>query len=165
MVRKLPILLGLIFFFSLSARAQDTAEIFGGYSFDRLGSTPGRNLNGWEVAGEYKFASFFGVAGDVDGHYGSPSQVDTRTVDFMVGPQVSLPGRISPFAHVLGGISHIRAGGGSDTSFATAFGGGIDLRLVPIISWRVIQADDVVTRFFGSTQNTARISTGLVFRF
>ena len=51
MFRRISILLGLIFLISLSARAQDRVEIFGGFSFERYGGTPGRNLSGWEVSG------------------------------------------------------------------------------------------------------------------
>ncbi|MGH9678651.1 MAG: hypothetical protein ACRD4Y_01745 [Candidatus Acidiferrales bacterium] len=164
MLRRLSILLGLIFLVSLSARAQDRVELFGGYSFERYGGAPARNLNGWEISGNYKLASFVVIVGDVDAHYGLPSSPDARTLHFLVGPQLSLPGRISPFFHVLGGIGHIRSGGG-DTSFAGAIGGGVDFSLLPVVSWRVIQADDVVTRFFGGTQHNLRLSTGLVFRF
>ncbi|HVA94975.1 MAG TPA: hypothetical protein VNI36_08745, partial [Candidatus Dormibacteraeota bacterium] len=90
MVRKLLILMGLMLVVSLSARAQDGVEIFGGYSYEHLGSSPGHNLNGWEVAGQYKFLNWIGAVADLDAHYGSPND---RTVDFMVGPQISLPGR------------------------------------------------------------------------
>jgi hypothetical protein len=164
MVRKLPILLGLVFLISLSARAQDRVELFGGYTFERYGGTPGRNLHGWEIEGQYKLFPFVGIAADVDGHYGLPSQPDARTLHFMVGPQISLPGRISPFLHVLGGVGHIHESG-TQTSFAGAFGGGIDIRFVPLVSWRAIQVDDVVSRFFSGTQHNMRFSTGLVFRF
>jgi hypothetical protein len=161
MARRLSFLLGLIFLVSLAARGQDKVELFGGYSYERFNSSPSRNLNGWEISGQYKFAGFLGALADVDAHYGS----QVRSTSFMIGPQVSVPFRISPFVHVLVGIGHVRAGGISDNSFSTALGGGVDMKLVPTISWRVIQADDVVTRYFGSTQHNARISTGIIFRF
>ena len=166
MLRKLSMFLGLMLLISLSARAQDRAELFGGYSFQRYGGAPARFLNGWEVYVKYKLAPWVGIAADVDAHYGLPSAPDSRTLHFMVGPQISFPfpGPISPFFHVLGGMGHIRSGI-SDTSFAGAIGGGIDMRFAPLISWRVIQADDVVTRFFNGTQHNLRLSTGLVLRF
>jgi hypothetical protein len=164
MVRKLSILLGLIFLISLSVRAQDRVELFGGYSFERYGGTPGRTLNGWEVTGKYKLAPWVGLAADVDGQYGLPTLPGVRTIHFMAGPQFSFPGKISPFVHVLGGFGHLQQNGGQ-TSFAGAIGGGVDLHIAPLVSWRVIQADDVVTRFFGGTQHSVRLSTGLVIRF
>jgi hypothetical protein len=165
MVRKVSILLGFFFLISLSARAQDNLELFGGYSYERFGSSPGHNLNGVEISAQHKFVDWLGVVADVDAHFGSPSGVDTKTLNVMFGPQFSFPGRISPFIHVLGGVGHIRRNAVTDTSFATAIGGGIDMRLMPMFAWRIIQVDDVVTHLFGSTQNSARISTGLVLRF
>ena len=52
----------------------------------------------------------------------------------------------------------------SDTSFASALGGGIDYRLIHGIGWRV-QADMLQTRFFSNTQNNFRLSTGIVLHF
>lgn len=164
MARRLSMLLGFIFLITLTARAQDQVEIFGGYTFERYGGTPERNLNGWEIEGKYKVAPWFGLAADLDGHYGLPSQPDARTLHFMVGPQITFPGRFSPYLHVLGGVGH-HQGDGAQTSFAGAVGGGVDLRLAPLVSWRMVQADDVMTRFSGTTQHSMRLSTGLVIRF
>jgi hypothetical protein len=163
--RKLSALFGLVFLFSLSARAQSRVDVFGGYSYERFAGPPGRNLNGLEITGQYKWTNWFGLAADLDAHFGSPSQIDNRTLHFMAGPLISFPGRISPFVHVLGGIGHIRANGLAGTSFAAAVGGGLDMRLAPMLSWRIFQVDDVMTRFFGGTQHNARLSAGLVFRF
>jgi hypothetical protein len=52
----------------------------------------------------------------------------------------------------------------SDTSFAEALGGGLDYKLIPLISWR-FQGDYLQTRFFGNTQNNGRFSTGIVLNF
>jgi hypothetical protein len=164
MARRLLILLGLFFVFSISARAQGI-DLFGGYSFERFGGSPGRNLNGVEITGQYKFADWLGVAADLDGHFGLPSHPDGRTLHFMVGPQISFPGRISPFVHVLAGIGHVSSNGITDTSFAGAIGGGIDMRFAPLISWRIIQGDDIITNYFGGVQHSPRVSTGIVFRF
>jgi hypothetical protein len=164
MARRLLILLGLFFLFSISARAQKI-DVFGGYSFERLGTSPGRNLNGVEITGQYKFRDSLGIVADLDGHFGLPSQPDGRTLHFMVGPQFSFPARISPFVHVLAGIGHVSDSGIINTSFAGAIGGGIDMHIAPLISWRIIQGDDIITRFFGGTQHSPRVSTGIVFRF
>jgi hypothetical protein len=167
MLRRLSLLAGLVLSISLSAQAQDHSEFFGGYSYMRLDNSPSFNLNGWELAAQYKFAPWLGVAADFDGHYGSPFGVSTSIHTFLVGPQVSWPGRVSPFAHVLIGGGHASVGGGgaSDTAFATAIGGGIDTRLVQGIYWRVIEGDYLPTHFFGTTQNNVRVSSGIVFKF
>jgi hypothetical protein len=164
MARKLLVLLGLFFLFSISARAQGI-DVFGGYSYERFGVSPGRNLNGVEIAAQYKFTPWFGAVADVDGHFGLPSSPDARTLHFLAGPQISFPARISPFFHVLAGIGHASSNGISDTSFAGAIGGGIDMRIAPLISWRIIQGDDIITRHFNAVQHNARLSTGIVLRF
>jgi hypothetical protein len=165
MVRKLPFLLGLILLASLSARAQDTVEVFGGYSYERFNSSPNVNFNGWELSGQYKFSSWLGGVADFDGHYGSISGVSSSVHTFLFGPQVSFPARVSPFAHVLIGGGHFSGGGASDTSFALAIGGGIDAKVGHGLFWRIIQGDYLMTQFFNNTQNNGRISTGIVFRF
>jgi len=165
MFRKLLLLLGLVFLVSLTARAQDKVEIFGGYSYMRFDSSPKTNLNGFELSGQYKFADWFGAVADFSGHYGSPFGVGTSVHTFLFGPQVSFPARVSPFAHVLLGGGHFSAAGLTDTSFSAAIGGGIDARVKEGIYWRIFQADYLATNFFGSRQDNARISTGIVFHF
>jgi len=118
------------------------------------------------------------IVADFDGHYGSqnfpvgcPSPVCTTNVDItehnaLFGPRVSASiGKFRPFGEVLIGIGHIHASGlDSDTSFATAVGGGIDYHVIKPIAVR-FEGDYVSTRFFGTTQNNVRLSTGIVFRF
>lgn len=164
MARRLPILLGLFFWFAISAAAQ-SMDLFGGYSYERRDTSPGRNLSGVEITGQYKFRSWLGVAADFDAHFGLPSAPDARTLHFMAGPQISFPARISPFLHVLAGVGHVSTNGSTDNSFAGAIGAGIDLHIVPLVSWRIIQGDDILTHHSGGVQHDARISTGLVFRF
>jgi hypothetical protein len=134
MARRLLFVLGLLFLFSISAKAQGI-DLFGGYSYERLGTSPARNLNGEEITWQFKFTNWFGVAADLDSQFGLPSQPDGRTLHFMVGPQISFTARISPFVHVLAGIGHVYDTGSRDTSFASAIGGGIDMRILPLISW------------------------------
>jgi hypothetical protein len=166
MVRKLSLLAALLFLVSLAvaprASAQDKVELYGGYSYFHLQNSPGaNNLNGFIVSGEYKFAPWFGVVGELAGDYGGGSSVTT----YLVGPQVSFPARVSPFAHILIGGAHYGQTGFSDNSFATSLGFGIDTKIAPAFKWRIIEGDYVTTRFGGGTQNDARISTGIVFRF
>jgi Outer membrane protein beta-barrel domain len=165
MTRRLVFWLAAFFLASLTGQAQDKVELFGGYSYEHYNGSPSANLNGWELSGQYKFARWLGGVADVDAHYGSPSGVNTRAVHYLFGPQISFPARVSPFFHVLIGGAHIRGVGGTNTSFGTAVGAGIDSRIAPFLSWRVIQFDYLGTRLFHVTQNDLRISTGLVVRF
>ena len=170
MGRRLLVLLGVLFLFSTAARAQREVEVYAGYSYeglDRLpNAIPGRNLNGLEIAAQYKLTDWFGIVAEVDSHFGLPSNRDARILGVMGGAQVSRPRRrISPFAHALAGIGHARTDGIWNTSLAAAFGGGIDMRIAPLLSWRMVQGDDVITRYFGGVQHNLRISTGILWRF
>jgi hypothetical protein len=166
MVRKLSLLLGLLFFVSFAARAQgilsDKVELFGGYSFMHNDNRPDSNLNGFEFAGQYKFTSWLGGVADIDGHYGGGASVN----NYLFGPQISFPARVSPFAQLLVGVAHMHRNGiGGDTSFAAALGVGIDTKIGGPFHWRIIQGDWIHTSLFGGSQNNGRLSTGIVIKF
>lgn len=140
------------------------------------------NLNGWELAGQYKFLPFLGAVVDFNGNYGGVDGASTRVHTFLFGPQVSLPTKVSPFAHALIGVAKesqennfsgacpvVTRGCpfslGTDTSLATAIGAGFDIKLVPFVKLRLIQVDYLRTQLHGATQNQARASAGIVFHF
>ena len=172
-----------ICFVSLAASAQiPKANIFLGYSYMSAdtNSNSRPNLNGWEGSLEGKFLPWVGIVADFNGQYGSQSVTGVEGItvrpsqhylNVLFGPQVSVSvGKITPFFHLLGGVSHINIGStaftssASDTSFGDAVGGGVDYKLIPGLGWRV-QADLVQTRFFNASQKDFRLSTGVVFHF
>ena len=163
MLWKTLLVLGLCALSSLSVQAQDEkVDLFGGYSYMRFQSS---NLNGWEIAGQYKVRDWLGGVADVNGHYGSINGIGTSTYTYLFGPQVSIPSSISPFGHLLLGGAHNSTGGVGNGSFAMALGGGIDAEMIEGIHWRLIQADYVMTQFASRSQNSFRFSTGIVLRF
>jgi hypothetical protein len=156
-------------------------------------------MNGWNGSFEAKLIPVLGVVADASGHYGSygasagceailicvpvNGTVNSSLYSLMFGPQASVSlWRFTPFVHALFGVAHINHKAdllalsglsNSDTSFADAFGGGIDFRIVSTVSWR-FQGDLLQTRFFNlsapvsfivSTQNGFRGSTGVLIRF
>jgi hypothetical protein len=163
-------------------------NIYVGYALNHASAEPGGssgNLNGWEVSGEAKVAPFVGIVGDLGAQYGTlkipasyafgtvalPAQ--TRVVTYMAGPRVSVSvGKFRPFAHALIGAAHLHqdlsqyaaAYTHGETCVSDAIGGGVDYKILPFIGVRV-QGDALQTRFHGQTQNDARITTGVVFRF
>ena len=177
----------LLFAGLASAQIPTSGNVFFGYSFYRTDpfTTDRANTNGWEASFEGKVIPWLGFVADVDSHYGSqiasgpcPGAVTTTLPcgnftasftehNFLFGPRVSVSvGKFRPFAQALFGGGHVNVnnGIGSDTSFATALGGGLDFKIIRPVAWR-FQGDYVQTRFFGSTQNNVRFSTGIVFRF
>ena len=190
-MRKLACLGIISFFFTCAASAQipTSGNVFFGYSFENSSSTAfnsnlGRpNLQGWDASLEGKIFPHFGIVTDLSGHYGSQSftefpplgggsvtvQVTGHELEAIFGPRISIPvGKFTPFGEAMVGVGHITTGGSgggpSDTSFATALGGGIDYRLIRMVAVR-LEGDYMTTRFFGATQNNIRISTGIVIRF
>jgi len=197
-LKKLLVLAFFLAATTATCRAQDKVELYGGYSYFRasievaqtgpLGpgtpcppncGTPPQvaqraNLNGWELSGQYKFVPFLGAVVDFGGNYGSLHGASVREHTFLFGPQVSLPTKVSPFAHALVGIAKesqdpFLSGGfnslGSDSSLATAVGAGIDVKLVPFVKLRLIQIDYLRTQLHGATQNQPRASAGIVIHF
>jgi Outer membrane protein beta-barrel domain len=176
----------LIVLFTTLAAAQlpTSGNIFVGYSFAHADLDAGNttNLNGWEGSLEGRIFPHVGIVADLSGHYGSGSlplgcsssicpaiHANAHIQNVLFGPQVSASiGRITPFFHLMAGVGHESASApgisDSDTSLATAVGGGVDYKLISVLAWRV-QIDLLHTRFFSNGQNDFRFSTGLAFHF
>lgn len=170
------------------AQIPTSGNVFIGYAYSsNIGSGPEHELNGWNGSLEGKLLPWVGIVADLSGLYGrgepgvntnctSPigagcgafhTHADLHNILF--GPRASLPvGRFTPFVHALFGVSHASetAPRSSDsfTAFGKAFGGGLDYRLIHGIGWR-FQVDDLQMRWFGTTEDNIRFSTGVVFHF
>jgi len=116
---------------------------------------------------------------------GGSVDLDSRLFNFLGGVQIkdnSNEGTFKPFAHALVGVAHARAEVDvnnivcvaitpspctgiteSETGFAGAFGGGIDIKASDRVSIRAIQIDYNPTRLFDSTQHNFRFGVGIVF--
>jgi hypothetical protein len=165
-----------------SAQVPTSGNVFFGYSYYNtdLSSIDRANANGWEGSLEGKVLPFVGIVVDFSGHYGSQNfpvscvpgpgvctfNANINEHNVLFGPRVSgSVGKFRPFAEAMFGFGHVNANAaGSDTSFATALGGGLDYRLIRAVAWR-FQGDYVQTRFFGTHQDNVRLSTGIVFHF
>ncbi len=186
-MRTIGTIFAALLLLSALANAQDSSRVnlFAGYSYFNTNVSPidRTSTYGWEVSVEAKAYRWIGIVGDIDTHYGSEgfqlcqlfptgNTCTTYTADiiernFMVGPRISFPLKnFRPFAQVLVGGGHVNAGAftGSDNSFASAIGGGIDINATRHFAWR-FQGDYLRTQFFGARQDNARVSTGLVYRF
>lgn len=161
-----------------------SGNVFIGYSYEStnwsgLDSGLSRpNLSGWEASLEGKVFPHVGIVTDFSGHYGSQSfiapdrgkiNVTGHEWEVLFGPRLSVPvGNFTPFAEAMIGIAHIHNGGSfpstSNTSFATAVGGGLDYRLIKFVALR-LEVDYLQTRYYSTTQNDLRMSPGIVVRF
>jgi hypothetical protein len=192
-MRKIVVALGSLLLLSSLALAQipTSGNVFFGYSYQNsdVGVPNRTSMNGWEATVEGKFLPFIGIAADFSSYYGTPNfpiavpvavpvctlppcpvptpvNFSTSEQNYLFGPRVSISvSKFRPFAEALFGAGHINAhSAGSDTSFATAIGGGFDYKLLKIVAWR-FQGDYLRTSFFSSTQDNVRLTTGIVVRF
>ena len=111
------------------ARAQDPGdkiELSAGYAYMHFKSSPSVNLNGFALSGQYKLRDWLGGVGEVGGEYGTVGGVSSRVYTFLVGPQISWPRRVSPFAHILLGAGTFSGGGFANRSLAVDYGVGVD---------------------------------------
>lgn len=175
-MRRLVFAAVVILLVTLPASAQEEtpkAEVFGGYSYG------GSNAHGWNGSVAGNVNKWLGLVADFGGQYTRIESPDSseriKTHSFLFGPRLSVRRNkhVTPFAHVLVGAAHndarAREGGldfhFTDTSFAAALGGGLDVRVSEHVAIRAFQLDYLRTNFFGGTQNNGRISVGVVFRF
>jgi hypothetical protein len=189
MRKNLMLLAILVVGFLFTGRAQAQVQIFGGYSYLRpsvdvptttiCGTPPcpvtltptTLNLNGWEASASFNPIRILGFTADFSRNSGTVQGSDIHVQTYLFGPQVRFPGSISPFAHALFGAaqetiaSSSTVAGSSATAFAWAAGGGLDVKLVPFVSLRLFQIDDLMTRFDSGTQHQLRASAGLVVHF
>ncbi|MEO6801665.1 MAG: OmpA family protein [Granulicella sp.] len=171
-------------------------EIFGGYSYLYPNATvngvlPGGVLpissclcaipRGAGIAATYNFSRWFGVTGDVSGHWGPGKSTPINEVgkstfyNFSVGPKFTLhTHRFSPFGEVLVGGHWLKPElFSSDTHVGFLAGGGLDLRVSKHIAVRIVQADYVFSNHqFGPSATVpatdirgVRLQSGIVFMF
>lgn len=176
---KTYLLLVMCLFLSTFSIAQEfpRVEVFGGYSylhFKPEGAT-GLNLNyGWNSAMQFNVNRLIGFKADVSGHYGTPvAGVNLNSYSFLFGPVASNRFKeATVFVHALAGANRISTSptqpGFPDTSFAMAFGGGVDINATHHVSVRAIQVDYLFTKHGTApenVQNNIRVSAGVVFQF
>lgn len=165
-------------------------EVFLGYSYARfnvksLGNKENFDFHGGTASIAGNVNRWLGLVADFGGYKisGLPSGTDGKAFTFLFGPRFSHRGeRWTPFLQFLFGAARLSTdfsgtpvpnsffGAGSihENAFATAMGGGLDLKLSKHLAWRVFQGEYLLTRFKdgdNNQQNNIRAATGLVFRF
>ena len=145
-----------------------------------------RDLNGYNVSCAITvLGKSIALKADVSGHFGDfltnvTPRIDLGQTLFLFGPQIRLRNSspIQPFAHALFGVARVKLendaipGDITDTGFAFALGGGVDVKgFGNKVAVRLVQADFVRTKLDllnsgdSTSSNNFRISTGIVLRF
>ena len=164
---------------SLSQRSTEAWQIAIGYQFNRdnLFGSP-FNTNGVNISVARFFRQWIGVEAQLGtgfvqstGSNTIPPNLDAKSIFVGAGPRIAYRnlGRYEPWAHFEAGLEHFRfppsgAMLGSNSSFAIAGGGGLDVYLNPRIAVRG-EVDELGTRFFGTTQRSFQAVAGVVFGF
>ena len=135
-----------------------------------------RGYNGFEAEFNQNVTRHIGIVTSFTGTYKTSGYLDRRSgktfdasvqrYDLLAGPRYNWrPNGVTPFMHALFGISHVRADFDdrtrSDTAFAMAFGGGLDVHAGEHLDVRVVQVDYLPTFFNGSRQDNVRASAGV----
>ncbi len=185
MLKRIAIVLALLVMSAAGfAQSAKSGDLYFGYSYNRAstGWTNTGNLSGWEASLEGRIAPWAGLVVDASTNYGTlqlgnehltgtPGFIPStpRIASLLFGPRISISkGKFRPFVQGLVGVAHLHETAHeyswAESTVGDAIGGGLDYHLRPRIAWRV-QADLLQTRFHKTTEDDARISTGLVFDF
>lgn len=201
--------LGMLFGLSVYAEEGPLGDVFFGYSFLRYNSAqtvPAFTANGGIGTFAWNFGNHLGLEGELGGYHNgniNDKHFDSTTFSFLFGPRIAYgrSKKIDPYIHTLFGGQHgttsIAADSilvvnphvrqpasdgrykGSQTTFAMAVGGGLDIKLSKLVTLRPVQLDYYLTRFeapevvvpTGSTiktarnQNNLRYAAGIAFNF
>jgi outer membrane protein OmpA-like peptidoglycan-associated protein len=170
-----------------AARGEHTpaVELALGYvytSFKPPGSR--HNMNGGIGSITGNVNNWFGLTAEVTGSTigGLPSGTDGTFYTYLFGPTFSRRSeRVTPFLHGLFGAGRLNIDApatvpaGSflvstfhQNAFAMALGGGFDVNLGHRLSWRIVEADYLLTKFTdgrNNDQNNFRANTSLILKF
>lgn len=139
------------------------------------------NNHGGAVSFAYNVSRFLGLTAELGAYHFkntvSSTQVNSgELTSYLFGPRLNLRkfDHFVPFGEFLIGGAHAGpqvTGNVSQSSFAVATGGGVDIVLTRYLAWRFAQVDYLMTNFSGpalapsARQNNFRAGTGIVFRW
>jgi outer membrane protein OmpA-like peptidoglycan-associated protein len=158
----------------------EIAGMFNYVNFDPGGGFNNFNAFGGSGAFTWNASRWIGFTEELGGlsydRNVNGSTIHGGTTTFLLGPRLNLRkfDYFVPFAEFLLGGSHAgppMTGAGSQTAFALAAGGGVDIALTRNIVWRFAEIDYFMTNFSGpsvggnSRQDNVRFGSGIVLRF
>ncbi len=188
-MRKLISVGMLILGLCLAAAAADEmpkVEVYGGVSFLHIDDNglhaPKRNFAGWDSEFQFNINKFLGITADIGGNYGRVQSdvCEVQILDLRIWADVQLsPGACHHFrAHSVRAEQHQQERdlgfcdpGPTDSAFAMAWGGGIDVTINKTFAIRLGQLDWLYTRHDLTSvggkgfQNNIRYTGGMTLSF
>ncbi|HET7105460.1 MAG TPA: OmpA family protein [Candidatus Acidoferrum sp.] len=167
-------------------------EVSGMFSYINFCPCAFRNFNELGATGSFAYNAnkWLGIVGEIGGYRfdrqvlvvdpvtsaASLSTLSGNMQTYLFGPRLNLRrfDHFVPFGEVLFGAAHGSSqvtGDASQSAFALAVGGGVDVVLTKYVAWRFIEADYLMTNFSGSLlsasgrQNNFRVGSGVVLRW
>ena len=156
-------------------------EVAGMFSYINFDPGSFRNFNELGATGSFTYNAnrWLGIVGEVGGYRFDrqvSGTISGNMQTYLFGPRLNLRrfDHFVPFGEVLFGAargSSQLTGDQSQSAFALAVGGGVDVVLTRYLAWRFFQADYLMTNFSGTLlgangrQNNFRIGTGVVLRW
>jgi len=156
-----------------------------GYSY--VNFLPGEPFDGFNSHGAtgsftYNASKWLGLTGELGSYHFNRNFSGTPTggyyTTYLFGPRLNLRrfDHFVPFGEFLfggasGGQELVGSSSQSQSAFALATGGGVDVVLLKNLAWRFAQIDYLMTSFSGAAlganarQNNFRLGTGLVLRW
>src|SRR5277367_974873 len=158
----------------------EIAGMFDYVNFSPGGGFPNFNALGGSGAFTWNVSRWLGFTEELGGlsfnrNPNGPS-IHGGITSFLLGPRLNMRkfDYFVPFAEFLLGGAHggpPMTGASSQTSFALAAGGGVDIALTRNLVWRFAEIDYYMTNFSGSLvggnsrQDNLRLASGIVLRF
>ncbi len=166
-IRVFFVVVSVLLLLAVPASAQDypKGEIFVGISYANVDDTIDKEREhfiGFQTSFAGNLNESFGIVAD----FGSQlNPFVGETYEFMVGPRFTSRGDTATgFVHAMFGRAAFSGNVNSDTGFAMAFGGGLDVNVGGRLVLRAFQFDYVPTRLFNTRQHNIRLGLGVVFK-
>ncbi|MGH9836808.1 MAG: hypothetical protein ACRD9Y_27595, partial [Blastocatellia bacterium] len=160
------------------------AEIWGTYNLlvTDTDFSDNRSLNGWGAGFQGNFNGYFGLVAEFGGNYGSSDvlvappgtgtiNVNTSIYTYLLGPRASYRTKqYTAFGHFLLGGARLKVQSATNTQFAMAIGGGVDVNLTERFAIRAGQFDYLPINSDlplngGSWLHNFRYQAGVVVKF
>jgi len=171
LMKKLIMLFAVLLVAAIPAQAQDeypSSEIFGGYSYFNTDFGDRESQHGWGASFSGNLGSKVGLVAEFSGSYKSidvgPFDFNTSTYTYLFGPRFSYRGKAATaFGHILVGGATSKIESVSDTNFALAAGGGVDININDSFAIRAGQFD-YIPIFASDVIHNFRYMGGIVIK-
>ncbi len=137
------------------------SEFYAGYQLVNDHVSLRNSASGFNVSGTgYLEDTYLGATAEVGANFKNNESLVTAMGGLVLKARENRT--FHPFIRGVVGVARSSIGN-ADYGFSFATGAGIDVKVAPTVSLRLVQADYLQTRLFGSRQDSFRLGAGVVF--